>query len=687
MCYADPRMNRRGWSLFLVASLLPWAAAAGGCSTSANDSADAGPTTRDPGPLVTIDAGPIEASPSPESAPAPTLTALSPAEVNAGASATPVTLTGTGFVDRSVALVNGAVVASTLKDAEHLQVVFTTAMLANGALLHVSVATSTPGGGTTASLPFLVDNPLPTLSSISPLGASAGGGDVMLTVEGGQFAQAAAVDFDGVPLPTVYASSAQLSARIPSGLIVSGGTHAVTVVNPDPSGGTSTTLVFTVSDSTAMLSAVSPSSANVGSPDVTITVTGTGIEPGSFVTFNGTNLDTTRIDDTRLSAVLPAALLTTSGQFPVSVLGPAAGESPSAPVVFTVNYGAPALTSADPSVLPQGAGDTTLTLHGQGFLSTASTTLDGQPAKTTFVDTATLTVVVPAGLLTTAHMMQVVVSTPLPGGGTSAPLTVPVTSVSPDLLSVSPNSAVVGAGDTTVTFSGSSFVATSVARFDGTALASTFGGASTLTAVIPAALLTSVGSHQLVIDNGAAGGASAPLTFTVGCDSTGVDVVLPFAGTSTTLTVSMQQWAGLPTLPPITDTGSGVCPSSEGELGNQPYIGWVVQNATNSPRSLEAWAVCNGAGDAFLTFFNRSTVPSTLSGELACTGSIAEGTSGYDALGSPESNGADYCPGLTVANGAALPLPVCGKAVVFVQPWNAKSGSFPPPTTFRVDVQ
>ena len=114
----------------------------------------------------------------------------------------------------------------------------------------------------------------------------------------------------------------------------------------------------------------------------------------------------------------------------------------------------------------------------------------------------------------------------------------------------------------------------------------------------------------------------------------------------------------------------------------------TVQNATNSPRSLEAWAVCaQSNNDSFLTFYNRSTVPTTLSGELACTGVIAEGTSGYDGLASPESNGADYCPGLTVSNGAALSLPVCGKAVVLAQPWNAKSGSFPPPTTFRVDIQ
>ena len=683
MCYADPLMKRRGSSLLAVAALLLSAVAA--CSTSSDDGAtDAGPSHRDPGPLVTIDAGPVPASVSPENAPVPTLTTLSPAMVNAGAAATPVTLTGTGFVDRTVVEVNGAVVASTLTDAQHLQVVLTTAMLANGAKLHVSVATSTPGGGASESLPFGVDNPVPTLSRISPLGASAGGGDVMLTVDGGQFAQAATVDFDGVPLPTVFTSSAQLSARIPSGLVVAGGTHDVTIVNPDPAGGTSTTLVFTVSDSTAMISTVSPSSANIGSPDVTLTVVGTGIEPGSFVTFNGDDLDTTRLDATHMSAVLPAAMLTTSGEFPVSVLGPAAGESPSVPVVFTVNFGAPTLASADPSVLPEGGGTTTLTLHGAGFLSTASATLDGQAAAVTFVDTATLTTVVPAGLLTAAHMLQVVVSTPLPGGGTSAPLGVPVTTLSPDVLSVTPSSAFVGAAATTVTFSGSSFVASAVVRFDGTALSTTFASGSSVSAVIPASMLAAIGSHQLVVDNGAAGGASPPVAFNVGCDTTGVDVELAFVNAATTLNVS---WNAQPLLFPITDTTQGSCPSTEGTGSKQPYIGWVVQNGTSSTRSLEAWGVCTGSEDSFLTFYNRSTVPSTLSAELACTGSVAEGTSGYDALSSPESNGSDFCPGLTVAEGAAFSLPACGKAVVFAQPWDAASGSFPPPTTFRVDLQ
>ena len=284
-----------------------------------------------------------------------------------------------------------------------------------------------------------------------------------------------------------------------------------------------------------------------------------------------------------------------------------------------------------------------------------------------------------------AHTLQVIVTTPSPGGGSSAPLGVPVNNVSPDLVSITPTSAFVGAAATTVTFSGTSFLSTSVARFDGTALSTTYSSASSLTAVIPASSLTSVGSHQLVVDNGGAGGTSAPVTFTVGCDTTGVDAVLAFASTQTTLNVT---WATQSSIESIAKTGHGVCPSSEGDTGEQPYVGWVVQNATSTPRTLEAWAVCTQFDDAFLTVYNRTTVPTTLTQALQCTGVISEGLSGYGGYGAPEpdDDNEDYCPGLTVANGGAtLSLPVCGKAVVFMQPW--EQSSIPAPTSVRVDVQ
>jgi hypothetical protein len=667
-----------GRSLAAVAAIVALAAGAASCSNSGNETPPAG---RDAGPLVTLDSGLIDAAP-PSSAPVPVLTSLAPSSVAAGAPDTVVSLTGTGFVDRSTVEINGAVVASTLVDADHLNVVFSAATLIIGAQLHVNVTTSTPGGGASASLSFQVLNPAPTLRSISPLSAQAGGGDLELTVSGGQFAQAAAIDFDGLPMTTSYVSTAALTATIPSGLLLAPNTHVVNVVNPDPGGGTSSNVIFTVYRGGAVVTSVSPASAIVGSPDVTLTVTGTGIETGSSVTFNGDTLVTTAVDATHLSAVLPAKELTTAGMFPVSVLGPSAGETPGVPVVFTVDYGAPTITSATPAELPLGASNTTLTLHGDGFLPTATITLDGQSAAATYVDTATMSVVVPTSLLATAHSLQVVITTPSPGGA-SSPFSVPVGAVAPDLVSLSPSSVFVGAAATPVTFAGTGFLATSIARIDGSALATTFGNAGSLTATVPAALLTTVGTHQLTVDNGGSGGVSAPLTFVVGCDPTGVDIILAAVGTSETVSVN---WSAQPMLTPITTTGSGVCPSQAG-TGTQPYIGWVVQNATAATHSLEAWAVCSSEEDAFLTFYQRSTVPTTIGDALACTGSIAEGLSGYDGLSSPESNGADYCPGLTVADSSSLSLPVCGTAVVFLQPWKVNSSAFPPPTTVRVDLQ
>ena len=274
-----------------------------------------------------------------------------------------------------------------------------------------------------------------------------------------------------------------------------------------------------------------------------------------------------------------------------------------------------------------------LTLQGNGFLQTATLTLDGQSAPCTFVDTATLTTTVPASLLVNAHTLQVIVTTPSPGGGSSAPLGVPVNNVSPDLVSITPTSAFVGAAATTVTFSGTSFLSTSVARFDGTALSTTYSSASSLTRGHPRLV-----PHQRRLAPARrrqrrCRGTSAPVTFTVGCDTTGVDAVLAFASTQTTLNVT---WATQSSIESIAKTGHGVCPSSEGDTGEQPYVGWVVQNATSTPRTLEAWAVCTQFDDAFLTVYNRTTVPTTLTQALQCTGVISEGLSGYGGYGAPE---------------------------------------------------
>ena len=128
-------------------SLVGLGVLAAACSSSGDGDGKSDASVKEAGPLVTVDGGTFDAGPSPTDAPPPVLTALAPASVSAGATDTVVTLTGTGFVARSSVEVNGAVVSSTLVDDQHLQLVFSAATLANGAVLHVIVATDAPGGG------------------------------------------------------------------------------------------------------------------------------------------------------------------------------------------------------------------------------------------------------------------------------------------------------------------------------------------------------------------------------------------------------------------------------------------------------------------------------------------------------------------------------------------------------------
>ena len=78
---------------------------------------------------------------------------------------------------------------------------------------------------------------------LSPSAAAAGGPAFVLTVNGTNFVSGAAVQWNGTPLTTTFASASQLTAAVPASLIATVGTASVTVVNPG--GATSATATFT----------------------------------------------------------------------------------------------------------------------------------------------------------------------------------------------------------------------------------------------------------------------------------------------------------------------------------------------------------------------------------------------------------------------------------------------------------
>jgi hypothetical protein len=125
------------------------------------------------------------------------------------------------------------------------------AQLAGSLLLIAALAGC--GGGNGGDTSSGTENPVPTLTSISPTSATAGGAAFTLTVNGSNFISSSAVRRNGSDRMTIYVSSAQLTATILASDIASAGTAQVTVFNPTPGGGTSTGLTFTMTAAQAMV--------------------------------------------------------------------------------------------------------------------------------------------------------------------------------------------------------------------------------------------------------------------------------------------------------------------------------------------------------------------------------------------------------------------------------------------------
>src|SRR5438128_487092 len=135
----------------------------------------------------------------------------------------------------------------------------------------------------------------PTVSSISPTSATAGGASFTLTVVGTNFVSGALVQWVGSTtgsISTTLVSSSQLQAMIPSTLLTAAGTVQVSVYDPGKGGGTSNSATFTINTvpSTTTPLAIATTSLSAGTSDTsysqTLAATG-GTFPYTWRTTSG----------------------------------------------------------------------------------------------------------------------------------------------------------------------------------------------------------------------------------------------------------------------------------------------------------------------------------------------------------------------------------------------------------------
>jgi hypothetical protein len=294
----------------------------------------------------------------------------------------------------------------------------------------------------------------------------------------------------------------------------------LTVVNPSPNT-TSVSLLTWEADQPPTEISVSGSHLNGPMRD------GYALPDSTTATLDGHALDVAGIyaglpytvfaPALRLAPADPATVLlwTTAGSKTLTITNPPPGGGSDTYTINIVNP-APIATQVDPSVVfIETNGSTSISVQGSRFMPDSTVSVNGVPVPTTYVYAGLLTAALPRSLTSQVGVLDVVVSTPAPGGGTSATLTLPVQNAVPVVSGVSTSTLLVGHTQN-LTITGTGFNANTYLASNGSSsgLTITAWTPTTLDVTIDASLLpsTALGSNLVIeVRNPPPGGGVAAI--------------------------------------------------------------------------------------------------------------------------------------------------------------------------------
>jgi hypothetical protein len=454
----------------------------------------------------------------------PVLSSISPATAVVGGGVFQLALTGSNFANNAVVLWNNGSTTQSLatifQDSNDLSAVVPANLIATTGTVFISVSSA---GSVSSALPFTI-SPVPavTITSLDQTTATAGGGAFTLGINGTNFTSASVAQWSAGSGPqalgTIFVSSTKLSALIPAALTASTGTAFINVTNG--SGQTSNTVSLGINPQTAptiSVNGLSPSSATTGSSAFQLTITGSNFTSGSQVDWNGGSgaqtLPAIFIDSSHLTLIVPASLVASAGTAFLAVENPGGITSGLVSFPITAAQGPSITGTPNPSSAVAGSASLQITINGANFASTATVywnagTGSPQALATIFVNANQLTALLPAALVANIGSALISVQNST-GGASSNQVLFSITAVPGPSISttggVLPASAATGSSGITLSITGTNFSTGSVVQWNtgGTPTALTTGyiGATQLTALVPASLLTSPTTALITVLN------------------------------------------------------------------------------------------------------------------------------------------------------------------------------------------
>ena len=305
-------------------------------------------------------------------------------------------------------------------------------------------------------------------------------------------------------------------------------------------------------DPPPMITDLSPTSVQAGSPGFLLEVFGVNFTTSSVVFLNGTALPTQFICSKEVTATVSASAITSTGLLPVKVgNSTTTGTSNQVYLYVSSQNPVPTITSLAPPNTLAGGAAFTLTVNGTNFISSSVVNWNGSPRVTTYVSASVVTAAITAADIATGGTSNVTVVNPAPGGGTSNAVVFTIDNPVPTITSLNPPSATATGPAFTLTVNGTNFDPASVVNWNGSPRATTFVSGTQLTAAITAADIATVGTSNVTVFNPApAGGTSNVFQFTVNSDVPTLTFITPMSAPTNTPGVT------------ITLTGTGFLPSS-----------------------------------------------------------------------------------------------------------------------------
>jgi hypothetical protein len=439
-------------------------------------------------------------------APPPTVTSLSPSTAVGGGAAFTLTISGTNFANNSVANWGSTPLTTTYVSSTRLTASVPASLIATAGTDSITVTTV---NGTSTGLNFIVTQPPPVISDLSPSTIVGDGPALTLTINGSNFLPGISSNvarWNSTTLTTTYVSPTQLTAVVPSTLIGNIGTANISVVT---AGKTSASFSVTVIAPVPVIVSMSLSQVPAGFGTFGMYIYGKNMPTSATVNWGATQLAASGIGSGTLAVVVPGSLVANVGT--VNITMTTAGGTSNA-LVFKVTTPQPQITSLSPASIAAGSAALTVTINGANFTPISQVFFNSTQVSVTYISSTQLTSVIPSNLLATAHTTGVEIYTP-GGPGWSSVSNFSVSPAPPAIGSLSPASVTAGYAGFMLTINGKVFTTDSTCFWGTTPLYTVYVSPTQLRVEVPSSLVQYAGTANITIASSA--GVSALSVFTI----------------------------------------------------------------------------------------------------------------------------------------------------------------------------